>query len=253
MSKYTLFTVGHSNQTVEEFLQLIEPYGVNCIIDVRSMPYSKYTPQFNQEALKAALQRKGILYAHFGTEFGARRTDCLVITDLGKKGTKEQVNFELGVKSPNFRHGVERLEKALSQGRTVSLMCSEANPLDCHRFSFLARFFYEQGWDVMHIMRHHDDIEEEDMMSVRESIPGRPFLRSHSQLEQDMIQAYVDSGKLKKTEEQSGASLFSFSDFGDNYNAEQQRIDAYRLKNHDIGWTPTETSEENEYEYEYNY
>lgn len=248
MSKYSLYTVGHSNQTAEEFIELIEPYGVNCIIDVRSMPYSKYTPQFNQETLKNTLQRRGILYAHFGTEFGARRTDCLVETDLGKKGTKEQVNFELGVKSPNFLHGVERLEKALSQGRTVSLMCSEANPLDCHRFSFLARFFHEQGWEVMHIMRHHlGDSEEETFQSVRESIPDRPFTRSHQQLEQEMISEYVKSGRLKKTEEQSGTSLFTFSDFGDSYNAEQQRIDAYRLKNHDIGWTPTEIQEENEY------
>lgn len=247
MAPYRLYTVGHSNQSIEEFLQLIEAFDVNCIIDVRSMPYSKYTPQFNEEALKTFLSSHGILYAHFGTEFGARRTDCLVETDFDKKGTKEQVNFELGVKTPNFLRGAERLEKALSQGRTVALMCSEANPLACHRFSFLARYFYEQGWELMHIMRQSFDTLDENTMSVHEEMPSRPILRSHSMLEQEMINDYVNHKRLKKTEEQSEAGLFSFSDYGDTYDAEQQRIDAYRIKNHEIGWIPTETHEENEY------
>ena len=109
---------------------------------MRSTPYSKYTPQFNEDQLKIFLKKNGILYVPFGKHFGARRTDCLQKHVLLKKGSREeklQVDFEVGVTTPDFISGVDRLNKALSQGRNVSLMCSESNPLGCHRFSFLSR------------------------------------------------------------------------------------------------------------------
>lgn len=227
MNKETLYTVGHSNQSLEEFLYLIRSQNIDCIIDVRSMPYSKYSPQFNSEALKSFLNKNGILYAHFGDEFGARRLDCLkeiVLSKNGKTEIKPQVNFELGVKTDNFLKGVDRIKKALSQGRKVSLMCSESNPLGCHRFSFLSRYFYELGWNVLHIIRDEDT--------------GEGITRSHKELETEMILGYVHSKKLKELDGQGEMSLFSMADFGEEYTAEQQRIDAYKLKNHEIGWTP---------------
>lgn len=229
MNREILYTVGHSNQTFEEFMQLLIPHEIDCIIDVRSMPYSKYTPQFNSEQLKAQLNKHGILYAHFGNEFGARRTDCLKNTEFKKKGiveVKPQVNFELGVSTENFLHGVERLKKALSQGRHLSLMCSESDPLGCHRYSFLSRYFYENGWDVRHI--------------VRDENSGEACWKSHEELEKQMILCYVASKKLQELPGQGQQMLFL--DFGDGYDEAQQRIDAYRLKNHEIGWVPAENN-----------
>ena len=233
MNREILYTVGHSNQTFEEFMQLLVPHEIDCIIDVRSMPYSKYTPQFNSEQLKAHLNKHGILYAHFGNEFGARRTDCLKETEFKKKGiveVKQQVNFELGVSTDNFLHGVERLKKALSQGRHVSLMCSESDPLGCHRFSFLSRYFFEEGWDVRHI--------------VRDENSGETCWKSHEELEKQMILGYVACKKLQELPGQGQQMLFL--DFGDGYDKDQQRKDAYRLKNHEIGWIPTDNN--NDYE-----
>lgn len=228
MKKETLYTVGHSNQSQDELLDLIRSQNIDCIIDVRSMPYSKYTPQFNSEVIKSFLNKNGILYAHFGDEFGARRSDCLKDTAFTKKGiseTKPQVNFELGIKTDKFLKGVDRLKKAISQGRNVSLMCSEADPLGCHRFSFISRYFYELGWDVKHIVRNENT--------------GEGTVRSHKDLEDEMILSYVRTKKLKELDGQGEMSLFSMADFGDEYTAEQQRIDAYKLKNHEIGWTPS--------------
>lgn len=233
MNKEILYTVGHSNQTFEEFLKLLIPYGIDCIIDVRSLPYSKYTPQFNSEQLKIQLNKHGILYAHFGNEFGARRIDCLKDTEFRKKGIVEispQVNFEQGVSTDNFLHGVERLKKALSQGRHVSLMCSESDPLGCHRFSFLSRYFYEKGWDIRHI--------------VRDENTGEACWKSHEKLEKQMILGYVASKKLPGLPGQEQQMLFF--DFGDGYDEAQQRQDAYRLKNHEIGWIPTDSNNLNE-------
>ena len=236
MSKRQLFTVGHSNQSIEEFFQLLESQRIDSILDVRSTPYSKYTPQFNEEQLKTWLKTHGVLYVPFGKHFGARRSDCLKETEFVKKGIKEikpQVNFELGVTIPDFLSGVERLNKALDQNRRVSLMCSEADPLGCHRFSFISRYFYELGWDVQHI--------------VRDEETGKPVIRSHQELEKVMILDYVKRNKLKTVGGQMSDSLFL--DFGDGYTEEQQRIDAYRLKNHEIGWVPDYGNNEGTDEY----
>lgn len=236
MIKRQLFSVGHSNQSIEEFYQLLESQRIDCILDVRSMPYSKYTPQFNEEVLRSWLKKQGVLYVPFGKHFGARRSDCLKETTFVKKGVKEtksQVNFELGVTTSAFLNGVERLNKALDQNRRVSLMCSEADPLGCHRFSFISRYFYDLGWDVLHIMRDEDS--------------GDPITRSHQILEEAMILDYVKRNKLKSVGGQMTDSLFA--DFGDGYDEQQQRVDAYRLKNHEIGWVPEYDNNETTDEY----
>ena len=202
MRGYRLYSIGHSSQTQEEFLALLTSFGINCIVDVRSVPASKYSPQFNQETLKWFLKSHGVQYLHFGDEFGARRTDS-----LDEDG---QVNFELAVKTPNFQQGVTRLMKGLEKGFQIALMCSEADPLECHRFSLVSRYFYDQGLDVQHILKDGS-------------------LASHASLEKEMINQYLHARKYRLPE----VDLL----FG-TYTAEEQRKDAYRLKNKEIGYKP---------------
>lgn len=230
---HLLFSIGHSNQNLEEFNELLESQNIDCILDVRSVPYSKYTQQFNEESLKNWLNKQGILYVPFGKHFGARRYDCLKDTEFVKKGLKEikpQVNFELGIATPEFIKGVERLEKVMNQGRRVAIMCSEANPLECHRFSFISRYFHDNGWNVQHIIRDNET--------------GKATIRSHHDLEIEMIMDYVKHNKLKSISGQISDTL-SF-DFEDDYDEKKQRVDAYRLKNKEIGWIPSNDNQENE-------
>ena len=130
-----LFTIGHSNQSQEEFLAMLRRYGVDCVVDVRSVPASKYSPQFNMEVLRRFLKQNGVEYLHFGREFGARRTDC-----INEDG---QGDFEKAVTTADFLSGVERVKKGADKGYHIALMCSEANPLECHRFSLVARYFHD--------------------------------------------------------------------------------------------------------------
>ena len=143
----TIFTVGHSNGTVDELLALLSSAGIDCVVDVRSVPASAYTPQFNKEYLKRFLSNHGILYLHFGDEFGARRTDAIV---------NGQVNFEKAITTPAFLRGVDRINNGLEQGYRIALMCSEADPLACHRFSMISRYFYDNGYDVRHILHSQE-------------------------------------------------------------------------------------------------
>lgn len=202
MGRYCLYSIGHSSQTLDEFLELLRAHGVNCVIDVRSVPASKYAPQFNQDGLRLFLKTHGVQYLHFGEEFGARRTDC-----LDENG---QVDFESAVETPLFRQGVERVMKGLARGYRIAFMCSEANPLECHRFSLVSRYFYDQGVDVRHILKGSK-------------------LASHEDLEKEMIETYLHSRKYHLSEVDY---LFG------SYTEQEQRRDAYRLKNKEIGYKP---------------
>ena len=204
---YRLYTVGHSNQSQEEFLELLKSHDINCIVDVRSVPASKYTPQFNMESLKWFLKSHEIQYLYFGDEFGARRTDSL--------DADGQVNFEMAVETPNFKRGVERLTKGLEKGFSIALMCSESNPLECHRFSLVSRYFYDKGLDVQHILKGTE-------------------LAPHKVLEEQMIAEFLRSKKFHVSEVDE---LFG------SYTLEDQRRDAYRKKNREIGFRLTLSEE----------
>lgn len=208
MGKFRLYSVGHSSQSQEEFLELLKRHDVNCIVDVRSLPASKYTPQFNMDPLKWFLKKNDIQYLHFGEEFGARRTDSL--------NTEGQVDFEQAARTIKFKRGVERLMNGLQKGFCISLMCSEANPLECHRFSLVSRYFYDNGLDVQHILNDGE-------------------LASHESLEKEMIDEYLHSRKPK---------LADIDQLFGSYTAEDQRRDAYRLKNKEIGYKPQYELEE---------
>lgn len=197
-----LYTVGHSNQTLEEFLSLLQCHGVNCVVDVRSVPASKYAPQFNEESLKCFLKLHDIQYLAFGDEFGARRTDCI--------NNDGQVDFEVAVTTPLFQQGAKRLMKGLEIGFCIALMCSEADPLECHRFSLVSRYFHNQGIEVIHILK---DAE----------------LASHIEVEKRMVNEFLHSRKYHLAEVDE---LFG------SYTAEDQLKDAYKLKNKEIGYKP---------------
>ena len=203
MNTHTLYTIGHSSHSQEEFLNLLQAHGVDCVVDVRIVPASKYTPQFNKYELKSFLNSHGVTYLHFGDEFGARRTDCL--------DNEGQVNFEQAVNTKLFQQGVARLTKGLEKGYHISLMCSEADPLECHRFSLVSRYFHDHGYNVIHILK--------DATTA-----------THSELEKTMIDAYRHSRKYHIPEIDQ---LFG------SYTSADQIRDAYRYKNKESSYRQT--------------
>lgn len=222
-----IYTIGHSNLSLDEFYKILKTQDITCIIDVRSLPYSKYTSQFNKESISSFLKMKGILYAHFGIEFGARRNDCLINRTIIKNRHtihKLQVDFLEGMKTSNFLRGVNRLEKAISQGFKLSLMCSEANPLECHRFAFLARYLYEHGWDVEHITRNSN---------------GEIVVEQHGLLEKKMVTQYTQGKRPKLTKIIGEMDLMNMN----SYTIKDQIADAYIIKNDEIGYCPNNINE----------
>lgn len=121
----TLYTVGHSNHSFEKFISLLTANGVTAVADVRSRPFSRRHPQFNEERLAAALAQQGIAYVFLGRELGARPEDPSCYEN-GK------VQYERLSATPAFKAGIERALAGAEKFR-VALMCAEKEPLDCHR------------------------------------------------------------------------------------------------------------------------
>lgn len=148
----SIYTVGHSTHTIEYFISLLERYKVNCVVDVRSVASSSYNPQYNQYPMQAKLKEKNIQYMHFAEEFGARRMDPDLWNEEGK------VDFDKVRKTWAFKHGLERLWQGIEKGFTIALVCSEAAPLECHRFSMICPALIEDGFEVFHILKDGDKL-----------------------------------------------------------------------------------------------
>jgi uncharacterized protein (DUF488 family) len=166
-----LFTVGHSNQTLPQLIELLQIHGVVALADVRSTPYSRRLPQFNRPELELQLPRSGFTYVFLGEELGARRDEPEAYVGL-------QAAYERVAELPAFQRGIERVISGAKKGLTLALLCAERDPLTCHRAVLVSRHLSHRGLDVQHI---HGD--------------GR--LESHGELEQRMQQALQRLGVLK--------------------------------------------------------
>jgi uncharacterized protein (DUF488 family) len=126
-----VFTIGHSNQSLDNFLELLLAYRISAIADVRSSPYSKYSPQFNKDVLESVLRNANIDYLFLGSELGARRSEESCYID-------GQAKYERIALLPSFRHGIERVLEGVER-YIVALMCSESDPITCHRTILVCR------------------------------------------------------------------------------------------------------------------
>ena len=169
-NKYTIYTVGHSNYCINYFIELIKTFSITCIVDVRSIPASSYNPQFNKINLKKSLMHYNILYLYLGEEFGARYTNKELLDDFGK------VDFDKVRNTQKFISGVQRLKAGLDKGHNISLMCSESDPFDCHRFSLISYYLVRNGFIVKHILKDKTiisnlELEDKLLKKYRKQIP----------------------------------------------------------------------------------
>lgn len=139
-----IYTVGHSTQSIEQFVQLLLMHKITAIADVRSAPYSRYNPQFNREELSQSLKLQDIQYVFLGKELGARSDeDCCYVDG--------RVNYSILAKTKLFQHGIERVVEGVKSHK-IALMCAEKDPLDCHRTILVSRELINHGYSVAHIL-----------------------------------------------------------------------------------------------------
>lgn len=141
-----LYTIGHSQHEFGYFSNLLKIYEINYLLDVRSTPYSKYAETYNKEMLSSLLSAKGIKYSFMGKFFGARPDNAELYNEEG------YLDFEKVSYSDLFIKGMENVNLGLKRGNNIVLMCTEKDPIDCHRAIMVARAFSLRGIDVKHIL-----------------------------------------------------------------------------------------------------
>lgn len=188
-----VFTIGHSTHAIERFVDLLRQHGVTVVADVRSVPYSRFQPQFNRETLTGALKGHGIAYVFLGKELGARSEDKTCYEN-------GRVQYRRLAKTEAFRTGLERVRTG-SENHRVALMCAEREPLECHRTLLVGRELVATEIPVVHI---HDDGHLEPHADAMKrlltlvGLPAQDLFRSESELieeacaDQEKRVAYVN-------------------------------------------------------------
>jgi len=146
---YKLFTVGCSIHPIENFIELLRLHKVDCLADVRSIPFSAHTPQFNKDILSLNCRNNSISYVHMGKQFGAQREEQ-VLYSRDEKGY--YVDFSKVAASAAFIEGIDRIMLGIQRGYSIALMCTEKDPIDCHRAILVARNFALRNVEIKHIL-----------------------------------------------------------------------------------------------------
>jgi hypothetical protein len=158
-----LYTIGHSNHPLDTFLGLLDAHDIQVLVDVRSQPYSKYTPHFASRPLKAAVTAREILYLYLGKELGGRPDGAEFYDADG------HVRYDLVAQSPLFLDGIARLEQGIHRYR-VAVMCAEEDPAGCHRRLLIGRVLAARGTTVLHI-RADGSLQPEEEFRATDAPP----------------------------------------------------------------------------------
>ncbi len=143
-----LFTIGHSNHQIERFIELLRMHTVDTLIDVRSVPTSRWHTQFDRASLESALGATGIIYCYMGNLLGGRLDGDDLYDQRG------YANYDAFSNTSVFKQGIQKVLDVLGQERRVALMCAEEDPKHCHRRLLIARHLFDHyGIDAVHIRR----------------------------------------------------------------------------------------------------
>lgn len=162
-----LYTIGHSNVQMEDLLKILMDTGIEVVIDVRSTPYSEYAPWFNRDSLGRILNSNNIIYIYMGDLLGGKPADKSCYRDA-------LPDYDLIRKKDFYQQGIERLMKGVMK-YPVAIMCSEEDPMKCHRRNLIGLDMHRRGVKIFH-MRHNGALEENDFQrEMLSSLQGSLF------------------------------------------------------------------------------
>lgn len=153
----TIFTIGYSGFSADEFMKELKKNDISVLIDVRSSPFSAYYTDFNKPALENRLRQNSIYYSNFAPAFGARQEDRRFYSREG------YLDFEKFAASEQFKNGVDKLCCGMEKGYRTVLMCAEKNPAECHRCILVSRAFSDRGHRVVHLLPNGISQTQEDV------------------------------------------------------------------------------------------
>lgn len=141
----TIYTIGHSNHSFDEFCQLLEKHNIELVCDVRRVPYSKYSKHFQKGKIALLLKNRGFDYIYRGQQLGG----------VAKGKTPQDFGFKNWddiAASEQFKNGVQELIE-ISNSKRIVVMCAEEDPGKCHRHHLIATQLMQSGVKVFHIRK----------------------------------------------------------------------------------------------------
>ncbi|HEY8361167.1 MAG TPA: DUF488 domain-containing protein [Ramlibacter sp.] len=172
---HEVFSIGHSDLEIDAFLDLLRQWKISAIADVRSSPFSRRSPWFSHDELRMELAHQSIRYVYLGRELGGRpSTD-----DLYEAGTASYHRMAL---TSEFGSGLDRVLTGAGEYR-IALMCSERDPLHCHRCLLVGRALKKVGIEVQHIL-HSGKIENQTQSEER--------MMHEEGLVEDLVSSHAD-------------------------------------------------------------
>lgn len=151
-----IFTIGYAGFEIEDFIKVLKEYHINSLIDVRSSPFSKFHSDYNKLLLCKTLQERRIIYRNYNREFGARQDDKMYYPN-------GYLDFSMFTRSKIFKEGMHKIIKAIPLGYKFVLMCSEKDPINCHRTIMVGRAFFDNGISINHILSDGRIITQSDI------------------------------------------------------------------------------------------
>lgn len=143
-----IYTIGHSTRPLEDFVDLLQSNKIEMLVDVRTIPKSRFNPQYNAESLSKSLNEAGIRYLHL-SKLGGLRHAAKDSVNTGWRNLAFR-GFADYMQTLPFKEGLEELE-SLGKEYPLAIMCAEAVPWRCHR-SLIADALTVRKWKVFHIM-----------------------------------------------------------------------------------------------------
>ena len=153
-----VYTIGYGTREIDTFLETLHRYEITYLIDIRSKPFSRYKPDFTKERLEEHLRQAGIRYVFMGDSLGGRPADPTCYDVEGK------VDYAQVAERPFYLAGIDRLAKAQSQGLSVTVMCSEGKPENCHRSKLIGKSLQQRQIQVAHIDENDTLIGQGDVL-----------------------------------------------------------------------------------------
>ena len=167
------YTIGYGNSTAENFLKLLDRAGIDTVIDVRSVPYSKFNPDFKREPLEKFLAGHAIEYRYLGDKIGGKRSESGLLRPDGS------TDYQKVRATEKFRKGIDDVVATVSSGLNVALMCAELEPERCHRFVLISPVLQARDVSVVHILPDGRQLPNEEL---ERGMVDRLFDRSQARL-----------------------------------------------------------------------
>lgn len=145
MKNKKVYSLGHSNLELNEFIDVLKKFNIRHLLDVRSVPKSSYVSHFNKEKLEKELKQNDITYTYCGDNIGGR----------------QHIDFKDYVNTPKYESSIKMVERIIKRGESA-IMCSEKDFTKCHR-KYICNTLIENGFDVIQVDVQNSKKNEKQM------------------------------------------------------------------------------------------